>query len=213
MTQVQARPNVAFLASHNGSNMRAIVAACRSGLLNVNPVVIISNNAGSGAVDWARDNGLPSFHISATSEGTEAAADAAIAATLSRYNTDFVVMAGYMRKLGSETLAAFAGRILNVHPALLPKYGGKGMYGRFVHEAVLKSGDAETGVTIHLVDGEYDHGPVVVQVPVSVQSGDTVETLTARVQAKEQELFPETLRRIVSGEIDLDQIARASMHV
>ncbi len=207
---MQSRPNVAFLASHNGSNMRAIVAACRAGTLNVNPVVLISNNAGSGAVAWARDNGLKSYHISATSEGTEAAADASIVATLRRHKADLVVMAGYMRKLGPETLAAFAGRILNVHPALLPKYGGKGMYGRFVHEAVLKSGDTETGVTIHLVDGEYDHGPVVVQVPVLVQPGDTVEALTARVQAKEQELFPETLRRIVSGEIDLDQIAPAS---
>ncbi len=210
MAPVPSRPNVAFLASHNGTNMRAIVAACRAGVLDVNPTVLVSNNAGSGAVIWARENNLPSYHVSATSEGTDAAADAAIASILSRYETDLVVMAGYMRKLGPKTLAAFAGRILNVHPALLPKYGGKGMYGRFVHEAVLKSGDAETGVTIHLVDGEYDHGPVVVQVPVAVQPEDTVETLTARVQAKEQELFPETLRRIVTGEIDLDKIARAS---
>ena len=114
-----------------------------------------------------------------------------------------------MRKLGPETLRAFSGRILNIHPALLPKYGGKGMYGRFVHQSVLKSGDAQTGVTIHLVDDEYDHGPVVAQVPVSIYPGDVVETLTARVKAKEQELFPETLRRIVSGEIDLEKIAAA----
>ena len=209
MAPVPSRPNVSFLASHNGTNMRAIVAACCAGQLNVNPSVLISNNGDSAAMAWAQENDLPAFHISATSDGSEAAADAAISSALRRYETDLVVMAGYMRKLGPETLIAFTGRILNVHPALLPKYGGKGMYGRFVHESVLKSGDAETGVTIHLVDGEYDQGPVVVQVPVKVEPGDTVEMLIVRVQAKEQELFPETLRRIVSGEIDLDKIAAA----
>ncbi len=213
MAPVLSRPNVSFLASHNGTNMRAIVTACRAGKLTANPSVLISNNADSGAMAWATQNEIPANHISATSEASEEAADAAITATLRRYETDLVVMAGYMRKLGPETLSAFADRILNVHPALLPKYGGKGMYGRFVHDTVLKSGDLETGVTIHLVDGVYDHGPVVAQAPVKVKPGDTVETLTARVQAKEQELFPETLRRIVSGEIDLDKIAAADKAV
>jgi len=210
MTKVPPRPNVAFLASHNGTNMRAIVAAIRSGALNANPVVLISNNAGSGAMTWARENKIPAYHISATSEGGEAAADAAISAALRRYEADLVVLAGYMRKLGPETLSAFQNRILNVHPALLPKHGGMGMYGRHVHEAVLSAGELESGATIHLVDGEYDQGPVVMQEAVEVKSDDTVETLTARVQAKEQEMFPEVLRRIVDGEIDLDQIAKES---
>lgn len=206
MASGPSRLNVSFLASHNGTNMRAIVAACRAGTLDVTPTILVSNNADSGAMIWARQNDIPAYHISATSEGSEAGADAAIAAALRRHNTDLVVMAGYMRKLDGETLRAFTNRILNVHPALLPKYGGKGMYGKYVHEAVLESGDTESGVTIHLVDGEYDHGPVVVQKKVKVEPGDTVQTLTARVQAKEQELFPETLRRIVNGEINLDAL-------
>jgi phosphoribosylglycinamide formyltransferase 1 len=206
MASEPSRLNVSFLASHNGTNMRAIVAACRAGTLDVTPTILISNNADCGAVTWARQNDIPAYHISATSEGSEVAADAAITNILQRHKTDLVVMAGYMRKLGAEPLQAFANRILNVHPALLPKYGGKGMYGNFVHEAVLESGDPETGVTIHLVDGEYDHGPVVVQETVRVEPNDTVQSLTTRVQSKEQELFPETLRRIVSGEIDLDQL-------
>lgn len=206
MASAPSRLNVSFLASHNGTNMRAIVAACRAGTLAVTPAVLISNNADSGAIAWARQNDIPAYHISATSEGSEAAADASITSVLQRHEADLVVMAGYMRKLGAEPLKAFANRILNVHPALLPKYGGKGMYGNFVHEAVLESGDPETGVTIHLVDGEYDHGPVVVQESVRVEPGDTVQSLTARVQAKEKELFPATLRRIVSGEINLDQL-------
>ena len=206
MALLPARPSLAFLASHNGSNMRAIVAACRDGRLRASPVVLISNNGDSAAIAWAKQNRIPTAHISAKTAGSDNDADAAIAATLAQYGADLVVLAGYMRKLGPETLGAFERRILNVHPALLPKFGGQGMYGRRVHEVVLASGDKETGATIHLVDGEYDHGPVVAQARVLVESGDTPDTLAARVQAKEQELFPETLKRIIAREINLDRI-------
>ena len=206
MASLPARPTIAFLASHNGTNMRAVVAACRDGRLRATPVVLISNNGDSAAMAWAKQNRLPAVHISATTAGSEAAADAAIVATLAQYGADLVVLAGYMRKLGPETLGAFAKRILNVHPALLPKFGGQGMYGRHVHAAVLSAGEVETGATIHVVDGEYDHGPIVAQARVPVQPGDTPETLAARVQAKEQELYPETLKRIIAREIDLDRL-------
>ena len=186
--------------------MRAIVAACRDGRLRASACVLISNNADSDAMAWAKQNKIPTVHISAKTAGSEAAADDAIAATLAQYGADLVVLAGYMRKLGPETLGAFKRRILNVHPALLPKFGGQGMYGAHVHEAVLKAGDAETGVTIHIVDGEYDKGPVVAQAKVPVQPDDTAATLAARVQAREQELYPETLKRIFSKQIDLDRL-------
>jgi len=206
MALLPARPSLAFLASHNGTSMRAIITACRGGQLRASPVVLISNNADSAALAWAKDNRLPAVHISAKAKGSEAAADAAIAATLAQYGADLVVLAGYMRMLGPETLGAFENRILNVHPALLPKFGGHGMYGRHVHEAVLAAGEKETGATVHLVDNEYDRGPVVAQAKVPVQQGDTPDTLALRVQAKEQELYPETLRRIIAREIDLDQL-------
>lgn len=206
MALLPARPSIAFLASHNGTNMRAIVAACRDGRLRANAVALISNNGDSTAMAWAKENRIPAVHISAKTTGSEAAADAAIAATLAQYGADLVVMAGYMRKLGPETLGAFQRRILNVHPALLPKFGGQGMYGRHVHEAVLKAGEKETGATIHIVDDEYDHGPVVAQGRVPVEEGDTPDTLAARVQAEEQKLYPETLRRIIAREIDLDRL-------
>jgi phosphoribosylglycinamide formyltransferase-1 len=206
MALLPARPSIAFLASHNGTNMRAIVAACRDGRLRANAVALISNNGDSSALGWAKQNRIPAIHISAKTAGSEAAADAAIAATLAQYGADLVVLAGYMRKLGPETLGSFHRRILNVHPALLPKFGGKGMYGRHVHEAVLKSGETQTGATIHLVDEEYDHGPVIAQGRVSVEAGDTPDTLAARVQAEEQKLYPETLRRIIAREIDLDSL-------
>lgn len=206
MASLPPRPSIAFLASHNGTNMRAIVAACRAGRLRATPVVLISNNADSASMAWAKQNKIPALHISAKSTGSDAAADAAVAATLAQYGADLVVLAGYMRKLGPETLGSFEKRILNVHPALLPKFGGHGMYGAHVHTAVLAAGERETGATIHLVDGDYDKGPIIAQAKVIVEAGDTPETLAARVQAKEEELFPETIRRIISREIDLDRL-------
>ncbi|MDX2141916.1 MAG: phosphoribosylglycinamide formyltransferase [Rhodospirillaceae bacterium] len=206
MAPLPQRPRLAFLASHNGTNMRAIVAACRGGKLNAEPALLIGNNRDSGAIAWAELQGVPWQHLSATKLGSEAALDAAMAEALRAAKADLVILAGYMRKLGPKTLAAFSRRILNVHPALLPKFGGQGMYGKHVHEAVLKSGDPVTGATIHIVDGEYDHGPVVAQAQVPVEAGDTPETLAARVQAKEQELYPQVLRDIIAGKIELDKL-------
>ena len=109
--------------------------------------------------------------------------------------------------LGPRTLDAYRNRILNVHPALLPKFGGPGMYGERVHEAVLASGDRVSGVTVHLVDEEYDHGPVVAQTQVPVLPDDTPGTLAAKVLEQEHILYPETIQRIATGEIDLDVLA------
>jgi phosphoribosylglycinamide formyltransferase-1 len=195
-----------FLASHNGSSMRAIVAACGDGRVTATPAVLVSNNRDSAAMTWAADNGLTAVHVSATAAGSDDAADAAIVAALSAHGAELVILAGYMRKLGPQTLKAFHRRILNVHPALLPKFGGQGMYGAHVHAAVLKAGEAETGVTIHLVDDIYDHGAVVAQARVPVVVGDTPETLAARTQAREQALYPDVLQRIISGAIDLDRL-------
>lgn len=197
---------LAFLASHNGTNMRAVVAACRDGTLDATPSLLISNNRDSAALQWARDNGLAHLHISAKSTGSEEGADAAIAEALTAHGVAVVILAGYMRKLGPRTLGAFHRRILNAHPALLPKFGGQGMYGAHVHAAVLAAGETETGVTIHLVDDVYDHGAVLAQAKVPVARDDTAETLAARVQAREQQLFPEVLQRIIAGEINLDRI-------
>jgi phosphoribosylglycinamide formyltransferase-1 len=206
MARVPARPGLAFLASHNGTSMRAIAAACRAGVLRAQPLLLVSNNSECGAMTWARDNDIAAHHISAKTAGSDAAADAAIASALSMAGADIVILAGYMRMLGPRTLGAFKKRIINVHPALLPKYGGKGMYGKAVHAAVLAAGDAESGVTIHLVDEVYDHGPMIAQAKVPVEPGDTHETLAERIQAREQTLYVETLTRILGGEIDLDRL-------
>ena len=185
-----------FLASHGGSSMRAILAATQGGTLSAQPRILITNNGASAAADFARGQGLTTRHISAKTEGSPAAEDAAIAAALKDAGVTHVLLSGYLRKLGPTTLAAFPGHIINVHPALLPSHGGKGMYGDFVHAAVLAAGEAVSGATIHVVDEEYDHGPTLAQRAVPVEAGDTVETLRARVMAAEPVLFIETLQAI-----------------
>ncbi len=194
---------IGFLASGAGSTFEAVVAACQAGDLDLDPAIVIGNNGKAGVFDRAQRLGIPARHISAKTEGDAVAADAAIAIALKTANVDLVVLAGYLKMLGPAVLAAFDGRIVNTHPALLPKFGGKGMYGMNVHRAVLAAGETTTGVTVHGVDEEYDHGPVLAQTTVPVEPGDTVETLAARVQAREKLFLIETLGRIARGELDL----------
>ena len=186
--------------------MRAIVDACNDGRVRAEPAILISNNKSSKALEWAKDAQLRHVHLSPKSEGSEQALDTAHLEVLQEAQVDLIVLAGYMRKIGPLVLQTYANRILNIHPALLPRYGGQGMYGHYVHEAVIAAGDAESGVTVHLVDSEYDTGPIVDQARVPVYAGDTAETLAARVLKVEHRFFPETIARIVSGKIDLDSL-------
>ena len=198
---------LAFLASHRGTNMQALMDACRSGRLDAEPAVVISNNGASGALDRAAKEGVPAYHLGASNHPDPEALDSAIAQTLKKYEPDLVLLAGYMKRVGPCTLAAFPGRVLNVHPALLPAYGGPGMYGTRVHEAVIAAGETETGVTIHLVDEAYDSGAILAQRRVPVLPGDTAATLARRLLPIEHELYVDTVRRILSGEIALPHAA------
>ena len=195
--------NVGFLASHNGSNMQAIIDACKTGALKASPAVVISNNSGSGALARAKQEGVPCYHFSGKTHHNPQELDQAMLDAMVAHGVDLIVLAGYTKKLGPRTLSLFAGRILNIHPALLPKFGGKGMYGIHVHEAVIASGETESGVSIHIVDAEYDTGPVIAQARVPVEPMDTPETLSARVLQREHTFFVETLQKIVTGEIVL----------
>jgi phosphoribosylglycinamide formyltransferase 1 len=183
--------------------MRAIVAATASGALRATPVVVISNNADSEALAFARQQGIATHHLSARVCGDEVLADQAIAETLDQAGVELVILSGYMRKLGPVTLARFRDRILNIHPALLPKHGGQGMYGARVHAAVVAAGERESGATIHLVDGEYDHGATLAQARVPVLPGDTAADVEAKVRAVEPGLYVDTLAAILAGRISL----------
>ncbi len=198
--------NIAFLASHGGSNMQAIIDTVKQGRLNANLVAVICNNSGSKAIKRAELENIPSYHVSDLTHRSPDEADAAIVEILKKSGTDLVVLAGYMKKIGDQTLKAYQGRILNIHPALLPKFGGKGMYGKRVHEAVLKSKDPVTGVTIHLIDEKYDNGPILAQEEVAVLENDTADSLAARVLEKEHTLYAETIAKIISKKIQLPAV-------
>jgi phosphoribosylglycinamide formyltransferase-1 len=201
---VLSRPlRLGFLASRFGSSMRAIMAASRAGDLDALPLIVISNNADAEALAFACEQGIGWRHISAASAGGPDEADAAIAQALTEAGVELVVLSGYLRKLGPRTLEAYGGRILNIHPALLPAYGGHGMYGRRVHEAVHAAGEGVTGATVHLVEAEYDTGATLARVEIPVAPGDTVEDIERRVTAEEPALFIKTLRDISDGEIEL----------
>jgi phosphoribosylglycinamide formyltransferase-1 len=199
---------IGVLASHEGTTLQALLDACASGALPASVVLVISNNSGSGALRRAADAGVPSLHLSSGVHPDLAELDGAIRDALLAAHVDVVFLAGYMKKLGPRVLAAFAGRILNTHPALLPKFGGEGMYGMNVHRAVIAAGERESGPSVHLVDGDYDTGAVVEQRRVPVDPGDTPESLAARVQACERELVVEVFRELAIGKRALPVKAR-----
>ena len=184
--------------------MQAILDACQEGRLEAEPCVVISNNSDAPVLDRAMVARVPAFHLSAHIHPDPARLDEAILATLEKHRVNLIVLAGYMKKLGPKTLARYRGRVLNMHPALLPKFGGKGMYGHHVHEAVLAAGEKESGATVHIADTEYDEGLILAQQKVRVLPDDTPESLAARVLVVEHKLYAETLQRIAMGDIKLE---------
>jgi phosphoribosylglycinamide formyltransferase-1 len=190
-----------FLASGNGSSARAVVAAIEAGDLAAQARLLVSNNRSAAALAFAGGVGMPALII--PTQGDPQAADARLAEAMEAHGVELIVLSGYLRQLGPRTLGRYAGRILNIHPGPLPAFGGHGMYGRRVHEAVIAAGVAKSGIAVHLVDEEYDRGPVIARLAVPLQAGDTAETLEARVTALEPGFFVETLSRIAAGEIAL----------
>jgi phosphoribosylglycinamide formyltransferase-1 len=190
-----------FLASANGSSARAIVAAIRAGDLDAEPRLLVSNNRSAAALAFAAEAGIPALCI--PTQADPEAADARLADAMAAHGVELIVLSGYLRQLGPRTLARYAGRILNIHPGPLPEFGGHGMYGRRVHEAVIAAGISASEITIHLVDEEYDRGPVVARERVGILPGDTADSLEARVTAEEPAFFVRTLRKIANGAIPL----------
>jgi phosphoribosylglycinamide formyltransferase 1 len=191
-------------ASGKGSNFSAILKAMDDGFLNADVRILVSNNPDAGALETAGNRGIPAEAVSSHDYGSRSMFVERLTGLLNVHGVDFVALAGYMKKIPAEVVAAFPGRILNIHPALLPSFGGKGMYGRHVHEAVLAHGCKVTGATVHLVDERYDCGPIVLQQCEPVLDDDTPETLAARVLEVEHSLYPRALALFADGRVRID---------
>jgi formyltetrahydrofolate-dependent phosphoribosylglycinamide formyltransferase len=194
---------IAVFASGRGSNLQALHAYLeRAGGAEV--VLAASDRNAAGALAWARDRGIAAATLD--SGGDDATATLRL---LAASRVDCVVLAGYLRLVPSEVVRAYRGRIVNVHPALLPAFGGPGMYGARVHRAVLASGARVSGPTVHFVDEVYDHGPIIAQWPVPVFADDTEGALAARVLRAEHMLLPRVAHLVATGRIAIDRAPHA----
>lgn len=192
---------IGVLASHTGTTAQTVIDACRDGRIAGRVGIVISNNGDATVLRRAQDCNIPARHISRQTCPQPEALDEMIVRTLRDHGVDVVLLAGYLRKVGPRTLEAFDGRIINVHPSLLPRHGGQGMYGLAVHEAVLSSGDQVTGASVHMVTANYDEGPVVSRREIPVDPDDDIDTLDAKVRVLERALVVETLDRMARGEL------------
>ena len=191
-----ARMSVVVLLSGRGSNMRAIALRALRGDLSIEIRAVISDRADSGGLATARDLGIETVAVAPRDYPDRSAFDAALAETVASFEPRLILLAGYMRILDSAFVRRFAGRLLNIHPSLLPKYPGLN-----THRRALEAGDAEHGATVHFVTAELDAGPAVIQARVPTQTGDTESTLSARVQAVEHIIYPLAVEWFATGRL------------
>ena len=195
---------MAVFASGSGSNLQAIFDYFDGPGAGVAEVaLVVSDTLLAGALDRARARDVPAQHV-------HHANTAALHALLASLRIDLIALAGYLKFVPVEITRAWRGRILNVHPALLPSFGGAGMFGLRVHAAVIAAGATDSGPTVHFVDEQYDHGPVIAQARVPVLPGDTPHTLAARVLEAEHQLYPRTIAAVAAGLIRLEPDGRVS---
>lgn len=192
---------IAIFASGAGSNAQKILDYFRSHT-DIKISLIVCNKPGAGVLDIARKEGIPTLVI----EKEVFFRGSAYLPELREKNIGFIVLAGFLWKIPSALVKAYPGRIINIHPALLPKYGGKGMYGHFVHEAVVEAKETETGITIHYVDELYDHGQVIFQERVALTPEDTPETVAQKVHRLEHEHFPKIIEAVVNAQAPGDDL-------
>ena len=192
---------IAVFASGTGTNLSAIMAACADGRIAGEVAMVLVSRATAGACERAEAAGVSWYHIARSTHADPEARDAAILERLHDHRIDLIALAGYVKKISSNLIASFGRPIVNIHPALLPAFGGKGMYGTRVFESVLEYGVKLTGVTVHLVDEQYDHGPVVAQRAIEVLEDDTPERLARRIHGIEHEVFPEVIGWFAAGRV------------
>jgi len=197
--------NIGVFASGRGSNFQAILDAIQQDLLPARVTLVLSNKGDAGALEIARTHSLPAVHLSHKQFPNESSFALAMLDALTKHNVQIIALAGYLKKIPSIVVRQYRNRILNIHPALLPSFGGAGMYGHYVHEAVIASGAKLSGATVHLVDEEYDRGPIVLQKAVPVEEHDTPEMLAARVLKIEHEIYPLALKAFAENRVTINE--------
>ncbi|MDE3056805.1 MAG: phosphoribosylglycinamide formyltransferase [Bacteroidota bacterium] len=194
---------IAVFASGRGSNFQSLYNALREDAEKARIVVVISNNSDAGALAVARSLHLPAIHLSQKQYSSHAEFVEAVLQTLESFQVNLIVLAGYMKKIDAAIIGKYRNRIINIHPALLPAFGGQGMYGIHVHEAVIASGARASGATVHIVDEEFDHGKIILQETVPVEPNDTPEILAERVLKAEHKLLPRVVRLFAENKIEI----------
>ena len=194
---------VAVLASGTGTNLASILAATQNGTLSAKVVLVVSNKADAGALEIARNSDVPALHLSLEQFKSQEDLDQAFLCAFKEQNVELIALAGYLKKISSSIIREYKHRMLNIHPALLPAFGGKGMYGIKVHQAVLDYGCKVSGVTVHLVDDDYDSGIPILQRCVPVEHDDMPKTLAARVLEQEHKIYVEALQLFAENKIEI----------
>lgn len=198
------RPRIAVFASGRGSNFKAIAEAVARGAITADIGLLVVSDSQAGAISVANSFDIPAVPVCRKEFERREDYVSRLVTVVKDHAIDVIALAGYMKRVPSELIALFPHRIINIHPGLLPAFGGKGMYGRHVHEAVLAYGCKVSGVTVHFVDEKYDHGPVIAQECVPVLPGDTPEVLAGRVLKVEHRLYPAVLACFAEGRIRIE---------
>lgn len=193
---------IAVLLSGNGTTLQNLIEKTAAGLIDAEIVCVVSSRADAFGLERARQANIPAYHTTVSFKKDPEKFNKEIWGWMREHKAELVVLAGFMCLL--QVPEDYTNKIINVHPALLPAFGGKGMYGEHVHQAVLDFGAKVSGCTVHFVDGEYDNGPIIMQEPVPVFENDSLETLSARVQARERELYTRVLQLFAKGRIKVE---------
>lgn len=196
----KTKTNLAVLVSGSGSNLAALIEAVNEGIITDGQIsLVISNKEDAYALKRSENAGIKALSLIRSGFKSDEDFDKELVKILFKHKIDVVLLAGYMRILTSPILEAYKDKILNIHPGLLPDFGGKGMYGMKVHEEVIKSGAPVSGCTVHIVNEKIDGGPIIAQAPVSVLPDDTPPSLAAKVLKEEHKLYPVTVQKFISG--------------
>jgi phosphoribosylglycinamide formyltransferase 1 len=196
---------IAVFVSGGGSNLQAIIDAIKSGFINEGYIeIVFSNKKEAFGLERAIKQGIKTLSMDPAQYASREEFDEYLAGKMNSFDIDLICLAGYMRILTKTFLDKFKGKVMNIHPALLPSFGGEGMYGHHVHEAVLNHGCKVSGCTVHFVDSGTDTGPIIVQKTVAVEEGDTPETLQKRVLEFEHKAYPEAVKFFTEGKLKID---------